>query len=105
MLRQHIDFLIDRHAHFFGSDAIPVLPEDPFSTEWTRDALRAVVTRGVGHITQVTLSCIPGRRPLLIINYIRAICYGMLSATGRSTTFQLFYPMKGPCYIHACPCL
>ncbi|KAI9464990.1 hypothetical protein BJY52DRAFT_1247790 [Lactarius psammicola] len=52
LLRQHIDLLIDRHAYFSSSSASPVLPEDPFSREWTRDALNAVVARGVGHITQ-----------------------------------------------------
>ncbi|KAI0301111.1 hypothetical protein B0F90DRAFT_1810154 [Multifurca ochricompacta] len=52
LLRQHLDFLIDRYAHFSSSNLAPVLPEDPFSKEWTRDALRAVVAQGVGHITR-----------------------------------------------------
>lgn len=52
LLRQHIDFLVDRHAYFSSSSANSVLPEDPFSREWTRGALNAVVARGVGHITQ-----------------------------------------------------
>ena len=56
MLRQHIDFLIDRHSHFSSSDAKPILPEDPFSIEWTREALRVVVAHGINHITQVGLS-------------------------------------------------
>ncbi|KAH9035591.1 hypothetical protein EDB84DRAFT_1485100 [Lactarius hengduanensis] len=52
LLRQHIDFLIDRHAYFSSSSANSVLPEVPFSREWTHKALNAVVARGVGHITQ-----------------------------------------------------
>ncbi|KAH9999668.1 hypothetical protein BJV74DRAFT_823117 [Russula compacta] len=52
LLRQHIDFLIDRYTHFSSSDANPVLPEDPFSIEWTREALHAAVAQGVGHITE-----------------------------------------------------
>jgi hypothetical protein len=60
LLRQHIDFLIDRHSHFSSSSSEnPVLPEDPFSIEWTREALRAAVAKGVHHITQVGLSRIP----------------------------------------------
>ena len=56
MLRQHIDFLIDRHSHFSSSDVKPIVPEDPFSLEWTREALRVVVAHGINHITQVGLS-------------------------------------------------
>ncbi|KAH9980057.1 hypothetical protein BGW80DRAFT_1454599 [Lactifluus volemus] len=52
LLRQHIDFLIDRHTHFSSTDASPVLPEHPFSTEWTREALRNIVVQGIGHITK-----------------------------------------------------
>ncbi|KAH9065212.1 hypothetical protein EDB87DRAFT_1594447 [Lactarius vividus] len=52
ILRQHIEFLIDRYAYFSSSSPNSVLPEDPFSREWTREALNAVVARGLGHITQ-----------------------------------------------------
>ncbi|KAF8463228.1 hypothetical protein DFH94DRAFT_786990 [Russula ochroleuca] len=55
LLRQHIDFLIDRHSHFSSSDANPILPDDPFSVEWTREALRAVVAQGVNHVAQGNL--------------------------------------------------
>ena len=53
-----MDFLIDRYSHF-SPDANPILPDDPFSTEWTREALRAVYAQGVNHIAQVGLSHIP----------------------------------------------
>ncbi|KAF8272792.1 RNA-binding protein Prp24 [Lactarius quietus] len=52
LLRQHMGFLIERHAYFSASSASSVLPEDPFSREWTREVLNTVVARGVGHITQ-----------------------------------------------------
>jgi hypothetical protein len=65
LLRQHIDFLIDRHSHFSSSDGNPILPENPFSIEWTREAIRAVVAQGVNHITQVGLSHIPSFRHLI----------------------------------------
>ncbi|KAI0278229.1 hypothetical protein BGY98DRAFT_1107507 [Russula aff. rugulosa BPL654] len=52
LLRQHIDFLTNRYSHFSSSDAKPILPDDPFSIEWTREALHAVVAQGVNHMTQ-----------------------------------------------------
>ncbi|KAH9985865.1 hypothetical protein BJV77DRAFT_1031067 [Russula vinacea] len=51
LLRQHIDFLIDRHSHFSSLDAIPSC-QTTILHEWTREALRAVVAQGVNHITQ-----------------------------------------------------
>ncbi|KAI0257869.1 hypothetical protein BC834DRAFT_926935 [Gloeopeniophorella convolvens] len=52
LLKQHMDFLIDRHADFAASGGVAKGSEEPFSREWTRGALRAVVARGTGHLTQ-----------------------------------------------------
>src|SRR5260221_379203 len=54
-----------RDTVFSSSDAKPILPENPFSVEWTREALHAVVAQGVNHITQVGLSHIPSLRHLM----------------------------------------
>src|SRR6266404_1489556 len=95
-----MDFLIDRHAYFSLSGTNSLLPEDPFSGEWTRQALKAVVARGVGHITQVNSSRVPCDYRLMF--YFRATCCGMPCATGRLIISQRCCRMRGEHYEH-CP--
>ncbi|KAH7914268.1 hypothetical protein BJ138DRAFT_1177428 [Hygrophoropsis aurantiaca] len=52
ILQKHVEFLIDRHAYFTALESKPDVLGELFSTDWTRSALTAVVTKGAGHITQ-----------------------------------------------------
>jgi len=46
--------LIDRYEVFKERRSPPV-GEDPFSIEWTREAIEEVVDKGVGHVSQVSI--------------------------------------------------
>jgi hypothetical protein len=77
------------------------MPDDPFSTEWTREALRAVYAQGVNHIAQVGLSHIP---PLwYLVKSVRATCCGTRSATGSWKIFQLCCQMRGGRFVRGFP--
>ncbi|KAF9468618.1 hypothetical protein BDZ94DRAFT_1279703 [Collybia nuda] len=52
ILQKHIQFIIDRHAHFTHGEAKPSEFEDMFTTSWTRDAILDVVNKGIGHLRQ-----------------------------------------------------
>ncbi|KIJ17712.1 hypothetical protein PAXINDRAFT_130029 [Paxillus involutus ATCC 200175] len=51
ILQKHIEFLVDRHAHFATLDT-SLEDGELFSTPWTRDAISEVVEKGAGHITK-----------------------------------------------------
>ncbi|KAI0056538.1 hypothetical protein BV25DRAFT_1893853 [Artomyces pyxidatus] len=51
LLLQHVEFLIDRHAHFASLESKPT-EEEPFSTQWTHDNLSFVVSKGLKHLTE-----------------------------------------------------
>ncbi|KIJ64460.1 hypothetical protein HYDPIDRAFT_111787 [Hydnomerulius pinastri MD-312] len=54
ILQRHIEFLVDRHAHYATLET----PEESgglFSTPWTREAIAAVVAKGTGHLTKSRL--------------------------------------------------
>lgn len=52
ILQKHLQFIIDRHAHYVGEEAKPAELGALFSTSWTRAAIADVVNKGVRHITQ-----------------------------------------------------
>ncbi|KAL5482584.1 PRP24 [Sanghuangporus weigelae] len=52
LLQKHIEFLIDRHAHFSSSHVKSEEPEGPFSREWTRTMLESVFSKGSSHLTK-----------------------------------------------------
>ncbi|KAF9220989.1 hypothetical protein BS17DRAFT_786300 [Gyrodon lividus] len=52
VLQKHIEFLVDRHAHFAALEATPDdLGEGILSTAWTREAISEVFAKGAGHLT------------------------------------------------------
>lgn len=53
LLKQHIELLIDRYEHFSTSETKPDDLGELFTPEWTSAAIASVVTKGVGHLTQV----------------------------------------------------
>lgn len=73
----------------------PLLPEDPFSTEWTREALRSVVGRGIGHITLVSLFSYHILLASDTYIYIRASRYGTRTVIGSWTIFQVYCWTRG----------
>ncbi|KAG6878496.1 hypothetical protein C0993_005425 [Termitomyces sp. T159_Od127] len=52
ILERHLQFLIDRHAHYSGEILKPAALGDLFSTTWTRTAITEVVKKGIGHLTK-----------------------------------------------------
>ncbi|EGN98450.1 hypothetical protein SERLA73DRAFT_169409 [Serpula lacrymans var. lacrymans S7.3] len=52
ILQKHVEFIIDRHAHFASLESVPDELGDVCSTEWTRASLTSVVAKGEGHLTK-----------------------------------------------------
>ncbi|KAH8114308.1 hypothetical protein DFH11DRAFT_1593741 [Phellopilus nigrolimitatus] len=52
LLQKHVEFLIDRHAHFNLSNPPPEDIGDAFSAEWTRTMISSLVEKGSGHLTK-----------------------------------------------------
>ena len=61
ILQKHIEFLVDRHAYFTALEVPPDELGELFSTTWTREAIREVVSKGTGHLTKVTAPLIQCR--------------------------------------------
>jgi hypothetical protein len=54
ILQKNVDFLIERHAWFAALDDKPEEFGELLSTEWTRSVISSVVSKGAGHLTQVS---------------------------------------------------
>jgi squamous cell carcinoma antigen recognized by T-cells 3 len=55
ILRKHLDFLIERYTHFVNLDINPEELGDVFSTEWTRAAIKKVVSKCSNHLTEASV--------------------------------------------------
>ena len=55
ILQNHIQYLIDRHTRYSGEGDKPEELGELFSTEWTRAAISDTVSKGSGHLTQVSI--------------------------------------------------
>lgn len=51
ILKSHLELLIDRYNAFRERRSPPV-GEDPFSIQWTREAIEDVVDKAIGHVSQ-----------------------------------------------------
>lgn len=79
ILRNHIDFLIDRHAWFATLDEKPEEFGELLSTEWTHSVMSSVVSKGTGHLTQVCEYYISHVMPDCSF---RAIAFGIYNEIG-----------------------
>ncbi|KAI0081583.1 hypothetical protein K474DRAFT_1703756 [Panus rudis PR-1116 ss-1] len=52
ILKKHLEYLIERHAHFAELDEKPEDLGELFTNEWTRNAIEEVVNKGIGHLTE-----------------------------------------------------
>ncbi|KAI0045685.1 hypothetical protein FA95DRAFT_1560887 [Auriscalpium vulgare] len=52
LLLLHVQFLVDRHAHFSSLDPKPLQLDETFSTLWTHEAITSVVSKGLSHLTE-----------------------------------------------------
>jgi hypothetical protein len=92
ILQKHLQFIIDRHAHYGGEEVKPSELGELFSTSWTRAAIAEVVNKGIGHLTQVLYFCDEKRMALIPI---RATCYGTPSVIGSSKYWKQPHHLNG----------
>ncbi|KAJ4001680.1 hypothetical protein F5050DRAFT_1708044 [Lentinula boryana] len=52
VLKRHIEFILSRYEHYAHGAVKPDGLGQLFSTEWTRAAIREIVNKGIGHITE-----------------------------------------------------
>ncbi|KAI6014828.1 hypothetical protein BKA83DRAFT_4345131 [Pisolithus microcarpus] len=52
LLRKHVEFLISVYEHFNVADDSPEELKEVFTSQWARDAIDAVVTKGAAHLSQ-----------------------------------------------------
>lgn len=55
LLKSHIEFVLERYARYYGSEATEPKPDafgELFSEDWTRTTLSGIVKKGQGHVTQ-----------------------------------------------------
>lgn len=53
LLQKHMEFLIDRYAHFNSPELNAEGMDGAFSYELVKPMLSAIIERGAGHLTQV----------------------------------------------------
>ncbi|KIM54604.1 hypothetical protein SCLCIDRAFT_136495 [Scleroderma citrinum Foug A] len=105
ILQKHLEFLIDRHAYFSALEPKPEELGELFSTEWTREAIATVVTKGHGHLTKSQqiwrlqrdwelemLQISPAEEKPFLVDYIQSLILERLEQphAGHEDTFQSY---------------